>query len=62
MARLMNKLNQLVMGASGAPRVMDLTNVYLCLDGRVTARTSTGEKVTTEKLANNCIWRPVKCG
>lgn len=57
--RLCDKLNQLVVGASGKPRVFDVTSVNLRKDGKVSGRISTGERVQCDKLAVNAIWRPV---
>jgi hypothetical protein len=56
--RLINKLNQLVVGASGKPRIFDVTRVNLRKDGTVTGKISTGERVKCDKLEVNAIWRP----
>lgn len=54
--RLQNKLNQLVLGRSGKPRVFTITRVHLRKDGKVTGNAA-GHKVMTDKLNNNMIWR-----
>ena len=55
--RLSNKLNQLVMGASGKPRIFDIEYVQLKKDGSISGRLPTGERVYAKKYTSNCVWR-----
>jgi len=57
--RLLDKLNQLIVGASGKPRIKDVTHIHLHKDGSVTGRTSNGTKLTASMpLHANVIWTP----
>ncbi|QDP53373.1 MAG: hypothetical protein Unbinned6805contig1000_35 [Prokaryotic dsDNA virus sp.] len=59
--RLQNKINQLVIGASGSPRIENVNYCHLHKDGYVTGKTEHGERVkTSHKGINNAIWHPIK--